>query len=137
MDVRGRGRPDQRGKLPRLLSEDECILFLVPVDERAANCRRPFQLEVWCESSLNLQRLLCLNVEQHYRTRFVNGNEQCLAHSKRVSRVKNTGGLRAHGESPRQAFRRQRPAANVECEMKLAEDLERIDPCSHPSSVVA
>jgi hypothetical protein len=93
-------------------------------------------LEIADKAGFNLKRLLGFHVEQNNRSGFMHWDEERFSHAKRVARVKDRGGFRMHGQSASQAFRGQGSIAYMKCQMKFAEDFQRIDPSLELPSLI-
>src|SRR5579864_8897883 len=137
MSIRGSRRSNQGCILARLFAEDNRVFFRIPVHISSAECSGPFQLKVADKSSFHFQRLRSLDLEQNNRARFVHRHAQGFAHSKVVARIQNGCGLGTDSQRACEALGWKISIADMKSEVKLAKDLEWIDPGFKSSRFVA
>jgi len=100
----------------------------IPVQIARANIRRPFQLKVGLKSDFNLEGPLGLNIESDDCPRVVNGNKKRLANLERAIAIDDRARLGPGNHRPRKWFGRQNSPVNIKLQVKIAQNLQRIDP---------
>src|ERR1700726_1491735 len=103
-------------------------MFGIPAQMAGAHIRRPFQLKVGFESDFNLEGPLGLNIESDDCPRFMNGNKKRLANLERAIAIDDGGRFGPGNHCPRKWFGWQNLPVNMNSQVKIAQNLQRIDP---------
>src|SRR5579864_6708114 len=129
-------RSHESSVLARFLTDEEGSLLRIPSRVGTPESCRPLELEVRGECRLDLKRLLRFDLKQNHSARFLDRHAQSLAYSERIPDKQNRGRLRTNRQCPRQALRRKCSISHVKREVKLTEDLKRVNPCLQAASLV-
>ena len=103
-------------------------MFGIPAQMAGAHIRRPFQLKVGFESDFNLEGPLGLNIESDDCPGFMNRNKKRLANLERAVAIDDGGRFRPGNHRPRKWLGRQNSPVNMKSQVKIAQNLQRIDP---------
>ena len=104
------------------------MLCRIPVDECSAQRRRPLQLKIRSEERFHFERLLGFDFQQDHCAWLVGGNRERLPNPKIVSCIEEGRRFRTNRERARQTLGWKRPVADMEDQVKVAKDLQRINP---------